>query len=461
MRLIRFLVVFAVMGAFIPAVPAAGAFTVAGVLGDDSAVVRWSGQFMVGATGPVAPDPAACPASRACDAIAVDVAVPSTSWAGEPGGLLVAIQWPVFDTGYDLDLYIYRPGERTPAASSTSTGFSRHEAAWVPNPSPGRYLVMVTAKGVVGQPILGDVATPLRYDGAARIERGRTIEREETNAGLPFTRRVVAFGKATPDTEPLIPDLVPTKPAAFHVESGWGAHVYFYGDRGLRHQPSCYPQETVGLTADEPRPGLGPLRCLRWDQGEYNLGDGPQELHNYPGEGSGTHMWQRIYRADGTVAQTQVGQARFSPNHGHVHYLGFSAVTLHRIAPDGSLGAEVMKGPDKGICLADVALAALGGDRTSPLSYAVPGTCDTATHADPGDPTYPGSPYLAMGISVGAADVYPWFLADQYLDVTNVPDGRYLLRVEINPGGKIVEKTQANNVAVTCVDLHGQQASPC
>jgi hypothetical protein len=259
----------------------------------------------------------------------------------------------------------------------------------------------------------------------------------------------------------LIPDLVPTRPAEFHVESGWGAHVYFYGDRGLRHQPSCYPQETTGLTADEPRPGVGPLRCLRWSQGEYNLGDGPLELHNYPVQDSGTEMWQRIYRADGTVTQIPVGQARFSPNHGHVHYLGFTTVTLHRIAPGGSPGAEVGRGPDKGICLADVELAALEGDRTSPLSYAVPGTCDSATHADPHDPTFPGSPYLAMGISVGAADVYPWHIADQYLDVTNVPDGRYLLRVEINPSGILVEKTQTNNVAISCVALVGDHATTC
>lgn len=373
----------------------------------------------------------------------------------------MAIQWPDFDVGYDLDLHIYRAGERAPVASSTSTGFSRHEAAWVPNPQPGRYLAVAVAKSVVGQPIVGDVATPLRYDGVARIERGLTVERPETNAGLPFTRRFVAFGKTTQDADPLVPDLVPTKPAEFHVESGWGAHVYFYGDRGLRHQPSCYPQETVGLTSDEPDPGIGPLRCLRWNQGEYNLGDGPLELHNYPEEGSGTEMWQRIYRADGTATQTPVGQARFSPNHGHVHYLGFTTVTLHQIAQDDSLGVEVGRGPDKGICLADTELAELGGDRTSPLSYAVPGTCDAATHADPRDPTFPGSPYFALGISVGAADVYPWFLADQYLDVTNVPDGRYLLRVEVNPSGKLAEKTRANNVAITCVALAGHHATMC
>jgi Lysyl oxidase len=66
-----------------------------------------------------------------------------------------------------------------------------------------------------------------------------------------------------------------------------------------------------------------------------------------------------------------------------------------------------------------------------------------------------------MGISVGAADVYPWYLADQYLDITNLPDGRYLLRVEINPSGKLIEKTRANNVAITCVDLRGDLATAC
>jgi hypothetical protein len=60
-----------------------------------------------------------------------------------------------------------------------------------------------------------------------------------------------------------------------------------------------------------------------------------------------------------------------------------------------------------------------------------------------------------------AADIYPWYLADQYLDITNVPDGRYLLRVQIDAGGKLVEKTHDNNTAITCVDLHGEAATPC
>ena len=119
------------------------------------------------------------------------------------------------------------------------------------------------------------------------------------------------------------------------------------------------------------------------------------------------------------------------------------------------------RAPDKGICLADIELASLAGDRTSPLSYGIPGTCDLAGHVDAHDPTYPGSPFLAMGISVGAADIYPWYLADQYLDVTNVPDGRYLLRVEIDANRRLVEKTRANNVALTCVELKDGHAGRC
>ena len=453
--------VLAGVAAFVPVVPAVGNSAVVGALADDGTVLRWSGAFSAGVSGLAAPDPETCAAAPGCDTLAIDVAVPAGTWAASPGGLLVAIQWPVMDFGYDLDLYVYRPGERAPVASSTSTAFSRHEAAWVPNPAPGRYVVVVAPKTVVSQAVAPDVLTPLRYDGSARIERGVTVDRMETMFGAPFRRRFVAFGKTAPDSEALLPDLVPTTPAGFHVESGWGAHYYFYGDRGVRHQPSCYPQETASLTADDPHPGVGPLRCLRWDQGEYNLGDGPLELHNYPLQGSGTDMWQRVYRSDGTVTQTRVGEARFSSNHGHLHYLGFTVVTLQRIAPDGSPGAVVVHAPDKGICLADIELASLAGDHTSPLSYGIPGSCDFAGHVDAHDPTYPDSPYLAMGISVGAADIYPWYLADQYLDVTPVPDGRYLLRVEIDAGGQLVERSRANNVALTCVELHGEHASRC
>jgi hypothetical protein len=128
----RLLLVAVMIAAFIPAVPSAHGVAVAGVLGDDASIVRWSGQFTAGATGPVAPDPGACSTAQACEAIAFDVGVPPTSWTGAPGGLLVAIQWQDFDAGYDLDLHIYRAGERAPVASSRASRDQRRHPVHPP-----------------------------------------------------------------------------------------------------------------------------------------------------------------------------------------------------------------------------------------------------------------------------------------------------------------------------------------
>ncbi|MGH9011419.1 MAG: hypothetical protein ACRDYF_16475, partial [Acidimicrobiia bacterium] len=246
--------------ALVPFVPAAADLRAAGTLtGLDNEVVRWSGEFTAAGTGPTAPHPAACAAAPACDQVALQLSVPAGMWNGAPGGLMVAIQWPFLDWSYDLDLHLYRAGESSPVASSTSI-VSRYEALWLRNPKPGLYLAVVSAKQLVAQPIVPKVLTPIRYEGSARIERGVTVERYESNLGMEFIRRFVAFDKKRPDAAPLLPDLVPTKPGSFHIESSWGAHYYLYGDRGVRHQPSCYPQETLGLTADEPRPAVGPLR---------------------------------------------------------------------------------------------------------------------------------------------------------------------------------------------------------
>ena len=445
--------------ALLPIGPTQADLRAAGTLtGLDNEVVRWSGEFIAAGTGPAAPHPRACAAVPVCDQVALQLSLPASTWKGAPGGLMVAIQWPFVDWSYDLDVYLYRAGESSPVASSTSV-LSRYESLWVRNPKPGLYLAVVSAKQLVAQPVVPDVLTPIRYDGSARIQRGVTVERYESNLDTEFIRRFVAFDKQRPDAAPLLPDLVPTKPSHFHIESSWGAHYYLYGDRGLRHQPSCYPQETLGLTADEPRPAVGALRCLRWNQGEHNLGDGPFELHSYPDHGPA--MWQRVYAADSSVTQRQVGETAFNSAHGHLHYLGFNVVSLHEIAPDGGVGPLIVEAPDKGMCLVDVEVASLHSDRNSPLSYGFPGTCDAATHADSLDPTYPHSRFFAMGISVGAADVYPWYIADQYIDITLVPDGRYLLRVEVDAGRKLSEKTHDNNVAVACVELRGDRAIPC
>lgn len=422
---------------------------------------RWSGEFVAGALATWPGGPEICADRAVCDRIDVTLDLPADNWT-TPGGLLVSIQWPQFDAGHDLDLYVYGP-DGSQVARSDGLVFSQTEAAWIPQPVNGVYAIVVAPKDVVAQPVVPDILEPLEYEGIAQLQRGLTVSRNELNNGLRFSPTFVALGRASAEpVEEFLPDLKPTTPTNFHVESTVGAHTYFYADRGLRHQPSCYPQETLGLMSDTPEPGRGPQRCLRWDQGETNLGPGPLELHNYPNRGNGTEVFQRLYHSDGSVRQVQIpGSIKFSQAHGHVHYFGFQTVTLRARRADGTPGAAVRSGGDKGICMVDIRNDWFGTSRGQPHMYSVPGTCDAATRQDPNDPTYPNEGFFQLGISPGYADIYPWFIGDQFLDITGLADGMYVMVVEQNISGGIIESDYTNNTASACIAITSDSASAC
>src|SRR5207247_578097 len=52
-----------------------------------------------------------------------------------------------------------------------------------------------------------------------------------------------------------------------------------------------------------------------------------------------------------------------------------------------------------------------------------------------------------QGISVGWADVYNSRLANQWIDITDVPEGTYWLESEVDPSNRILESDETNNVA--------------
>lgn len=327
-----------------------------------------------------------------------------------------------------------------------------------------------TAADAAGRPALG----PLAYEGHVQFDHGLTVTRAEECRTLdgrwkPCQTEFVAFGRADPTPaegdQPveLLSDLRPTTFTDYHLTSGFGGAFYFFGSRGLRHAPSCYPQETAGVTQAHPDEGdlgspPGPTRCLRWSQGETNLGPGPLELHIYTGKSE--TVYQRVYRTDGSVRQFPVGNVHLHAGHGHFHYDGFQSITLHEWRSDG-LGPQVATSPQKGICMVDIEDRRFGEDRSSPNEYRVPNACAEANRRDPADPTYPNEPFMRMGTSVGFADVYPWYLSDQYIDVSDVPDGQYIIRVAQDTRNLIQESDETNNVGYMCVQLDGRSATDC
>jgi hypothetical protein len=60
---------------------------------------------------------------------------------------------------------------------------------------------------------------------------------------------------------------------------------------------------------------------------------------------------------------------------------------------------------------------------------------------------------MVNGISVGWADVYNWYLADQYIEISGVPDGVYVIETVANPTRTVHETTFADNTARTTIRL--------
>jgi hypothetical protein len=409
---------------------------------------RWDATISNG----VVPSPEAC-SDQTCQTRKLSVDLPASERRNR--GLMVTIHWPEtkMDIAYDLDLYVYGP-DGDEVAHSDMLNFSSDEAAWVQDPKNGTYRVVVVPKTLAGS---------LDYRGFARFERGYTVPEDMTfEHTTPDFPDLVMLGQKPDEPRPMLPDLVPRKAFDWHIESAVGGQFYLTGSRGLNHQPSCYPQETVGVDQDDPSAGpTGALRCLRWDSQLLNYGDGPYELRTYPNSNS-SDAYQVIYKSDGSYTERKVGNVEFHVAHGHFHFQGFETEGLFTIKPDGTPGKQVSELKDKGRCAVDTQDPRFGEEvRFAPIHYVVPGSCDQNDEEDPNDTVAPGDDYFRTGLSVGWADTYMWYLPDQYADITNVADGRYLLIDRVNENGALREIDPSNDVSAACVDIEGNSATTC
>ena len=160
---------------------------------------------------------------------------------------------------------------------------------------------------------------------------------------------------------------------------------------------------------------------------------------------------QLVRRSDGsTRVRTVPGEIRYveSETHEHWHLLGFETYELRRAA-DGTL---VQPDAKTGFCL---------GDR-----YETPGRNDLS--GKPDRPVWteecglaePGLLEVREGISPGYGDDYDPAREGQFLNVTNVPAGRYLLVHRANPERTLEEGDYSNNAASVLIQLRRAGAIP-
>lgn len=370
---------------------------------DVSDQILWTGNPVTGSTTAIAV-PEAC-AAQTCDTYEIDLDLPAGALDGD--GLQVMIRWP--DENDDLDLFVYGPDGALVGESAGPV--SRGEGIIVRDAANGTYRVLIV-------PV---VAEEVVYEGLAEIE----------------------FATAVEPLRETLPDLI-SLPAR-HLRIATSAYLF---DLPVPSMPNgCYPEEMAEQ---------GALRCLRFDQVLANVGDGPFEMR-YRIDGMASEetrdLVQRIYSSDGSWRERFADTYVFHPTHAHFHYENFAQSHLYRSNANGDNLGLAKSGRKNGFCMVDVEPAWWGDKGDAARTYIPPG-CLLPTEADPET----GELSALSGISVGWADVYNWYLPDQFIEISGLEDGFYILENIADQAGTVEEVDDTNNAACVLIRLTGDDA---
>ena len=191
---------------------------------------------------------------------------------------------------------------------------------------------------------------------------------------------------------------------------------------------------------------------LGFESAVANLGDGPLIINGHrPGLETGTMDADQVIERDGAPQQVIPGAAQLryviSPDHRHWHLLGFDRYELRRA------GERVPAVRDRktGFCLGDRYPAAKRRLPAAPASPVYTGRCGL------GEPELLG---IQEGISVGYGDNYQANLEGQYLQLTGLPSGRYVLVHRVNAERGLRELDYKNNAASLLLDLRWRRGAP-
>ena len=205
---------------------------------------------------------------------------------------------------------------------------------------------------------------------------------------------------------------------------------------------SCMPDEAIELAEHHSPEELllqGPVRCLRMSSGIENTGDGPLEIE-MTADGS-TLEASQVVRGDPTPHRAGTGS--FHATHGHYHYENVAEYRLYSMAP-GRIH-EVSRRRKQGFCTGPSGIVDFDRFVQDPWIDAA-SVCEREVVTS-------GKGYVRL--ARGWFDVYGWQLPGQYLDFTGQPDGEYVVVVEADPDGLLLETDERDNVAWARIRVRG------
>ena len=209
------------------------------------------------------------------------------------------------------------------------------------------------------------------------------------------------------------------------------------------------PPITLALDGTERLPDLGMLapgdfsiqsrprggRWLRFDSVIVNVGPGVFEV-----EGRGPvvnqtigEVVQLVETATGgrTVVESAATMFHAGDGHDHWHVRELQEFTIARVSTPGSV---LKRGEKTGFCFWD--------------NYRYGSTADPEYHPSTTSAcelTTAGT--VPMGLSVGWGDRYPASIAFQYINISGLPNGDYVVTVKADQRAEFVEANEGNNAA--------------
>ena len=258
-------------------------------------------------------------------------------------------------------------------------------------------------------------------DAVGRVDwRGAVEVGSASNQIEVVAPRVCAVGDEMCG-DPQLPDLVPI------VE--WGQLPAETADR-LRPPENAPPDagllpSTTWFVEELGEPG-GPV-LLRFATVAANVGDGPLDIIAAPIGDDGTALtWQRLWTDEWNFSDVESGSFLNHPTHDHIH---FDAFERYRLLDEG--GVVVAESEKVSFCLRD----SVRIDEATPAFFGQMLASNTECGAQ------------QQVINVGFGDHYHALLDDQWIEITDVPAGRYELEITIDPLNAIIESDESNNTA--------------
>ncbi len=172
----------------------------------------------------------------------------------------------------------------------------------------------------------------------------------------------------------------------------------------------------------------------------HNAGTGALELRGSRATTSDPMLpLQRVYQAGSTTnyrddRMPAATQLQYTDADGH-HHWHFQRVALYSLWSDDRT-KEVAPAMKTGFCMADSQHMTTG----PPTTAVYPDTTNSPVCA----PHDPNALSLYEGISAGWRDIYPRWLAFQWVDVSDVQPGKYWLNEQVDPDNIIHESNETN-----------------